>query len=415
MQKITRGRTLGLVLAVMGVALVAVTGASAGASKAQTKGPSPMTGQLRIVSHVATQASMDWLIHNFNVAYPKIKVSIQYLPTGPALNSGLLAMINSGNAPDVFFSHPSPSGDVASKPLALAGKLLDLSNRPFVKRIPPGDKALFTIKGKVYDEPIYEVASGWIINKTAFDKYGWTIPQTFGQVLSLCAKVKAQTGGSLFSFSGGITAEALLNSLGATYVFSKDPNWLLEKAKNPSKYLFSTSPLWADLFKHAIAMRDHGCFMPGWQAAGIPDLGAALAQGKTFSGLAPSAALSTYHKIMPNTTFVVVPFPGDTPQETRGMMGYNFGLAVSATTKNKAAALAFIDFAGRSGQSALQAKINGGLSLVQVKTGQLPTVLAAYAPYIKAGKIVARPDAEFPDGDDEHELEHRGREHPHQR
>ncbi len=182
--------------------------------------------------------------------------------------------------------------------------------------------------------------------------------------------------------------------MAATYVYSKDPNWLQKKAQG--KVSFETSPLWADLFKHVIAMRDRGCFMPGWQAASIQDLGRAIAQGRTYGSLAPSAALSTYNSIKPNTEFIVVPFPGNKASQTRGMMGYNFGLAVSAQTKNKAAALAFIDFAGRDGQSRLQARINGSASLVQVNTGKLPAALAAYGPLIKADKIVARSDAQFP-------------------
>jgi raffinose/stachyose/melibiose transport system substrate-binding protein len=388
--KTTRGRKLGLVLAAVGVSVISIAAASA---QTTAKGPSSQRGELRIVTHTATQASMEPLIKNFNIAYPNIKVDIQYIPTGPTLNTGLLAMINSGNAPDIFFSHPSRSGDVASPPLARAGRLLDLTKRPFVKRIPKADKAFFTVNKKVWVEPIYKVASGWIINKTAFDKNGWKVPTTFAQVLTLCDKAK-ETGGNLFSFAGPITAESLLNTMGATFVFSSDPNWLQKKAQG--KVSFSTSPLWANLFRHVIMMRDRGCFMPGWQAASVTDLGQRLAQGKTFSSMAPSAALSTYNRIVPNTNFIVVPFPGDRASQTRGMMGYNFGLAVSAQSKNKAAALAFIDFAGREGQSRLQAQINGSASLVQVNTGKLPAALAAYAPFIKANKIVARPDAQFP-------------------
>ena len=110
----------------------------------------------------------------------------------------------------------------------------------------------------------------------------------------------------------------------------------------------------------------------------------------------PSAALSTYKNLTPGDQFEVVPVPGDTPSETRGMMGYQFGLGVSSSTPNKTAALAFIDFAGREGQARLQAKINGSVSLHDVNVGKLPPELAEYAPLVKAGKIVGRPDAQFP-------------------
>ena len=390
MLKLNRGRTIGLVLAAAGVAAFAIAGASA---QPKATGPSALSGQLRIATHVATKASMDALIHNFSVAYPNIKVDIQYLPTGPTLNPAMLTMINSGNAPDIFFAHPSPAGDVASRPLAKAGKLLDLTNRPFVKRIPKSDQAFFRVNGKVYDEPIYKVASGMVVNASQYKAKGWKVPTTFGQLLTLCDKAKA-SGDALFGFAGGITSEAVLNSMGATFVFSKDPKWL--EKKEAGKVSFATSPLWASMFQHAITMRDRGCFYPGWQAFGIPNLAQLIAQHKVFTTLAPSAAISSYKALVPADDFAEFPFPGDKASDTRGMMGYNFGLAVSATTKNKAAALAFIDFAGREGQSNLQAKINGAASLHQVNTGQVPTALAAYVPFIKAGKIVGRPDAQFP-------------------
>jgi raffinose/stachyose/melibiose transport system substrate-binding protein len=177
-------------------------------------------------------------------------------------------------------------------------------------------------------------------------------------------------------------------------VFSKDPTWLQKKAAG--KVSFASSPLWANLFDHVMRMRDRGCFQPGWQAAGVPNLGQLIAQHKSYAALVPSAALSTYERLAPNDEFKVVPFPGDTAAQTRGMMGYNFGLGVSSSTKNRALALAFIDFAGREGPARLQAKINGSVSLHDVNVGKLPAELSAYAPLVKAGKIVGRPDAQFP-------------------
>jgi raffinose/stachyose/melibiose transport system substrate-binding protein len=384
----TGGRWGALALAVA----IGCAAAAAGGAAARPQA-SPLSGQLRIVTHAATKASMDALLHNFNIAYPNVKVDITYVPTGPTLTPTVMTMINSGNAPDILFAHPSPSGDVAARPLGRAGKLLDLSKRPFVKRIPKADRSLFFDKGKVYTEPIYKVASGMAIDATEFKRQGWAVPTTFNQLLTLCDKAKA-AGDSLLAFSGQVTAEGVLNSMGATFVFSKDPTWLQKKAAG--KVSFASSPLWANLFDHVMRMRDRGCFQPGWQAAGVPDLGRLISQHKAYAALVPSAALSTYQRLAPNDEFKVVPFPGDTAAQTRGMMGYNFGLGVSSSTKNKALALAFIDFAGREGQARLQAKINGSVSLHDVNVGKLPSELSAYAPLVKAGKIVGRPDAQFP-------------------
>jgi raffinose/stachyose/melibiose transport system substrate-binding protein len=121
-----------------------------------------------------------------------------------------------------------------------------------------------------------------------------------------------------------------------------------------------------------------------------------MAPGKTIMQIAPSQGISTLKAARPDVEWVSVPFPGDTAAQTRGMLGYNFSLGVSASTPNKPAALAFIDFAGRQGQSRLIATISGSISLHDVNVGNIPPALAAYKPLIKAGKIVQRPATYWP-------------------
>jgi raffinose/stachyose/melibiose transport system substrate-binding protein len=143
-------------------------------------------------------------------------------------------------------------------------------------------------------------------------------------------------------------------------------------------------------------MRDADCFQPGWAAAGPSDMVNFMAPGKTVMQIAPSQGISTLRNARPDIEWVSVPFPGDTASQTRGMLGYNFSLGISSTTSNKAAALAFIDFAGREGQSRLIASISGSVSLHDVNVGNIPAALAAYKPLFKADKIVGRPAAIWP-------------------
>src|SRR3954454_21759057 len=125
--------------------------------------PNPMTGQLRIVSHTASRVGLDALIHNFSISYPNVKVETQSLPTGAQLGTTELALINS-NPPDIFFVNPAPGGDVPLPALAQAGKLMDLSKRAFVKRIPKKDRDIFLVNGHVYVAPLFKTASGINVN-----------------------------------------------------------------------------------------------------------------------------------------------------------------------------------------------------------------------------------------------------------
>jgi raffinose/stachyose/melibiose transport system substrate-binding protein len=374
--------------AALALAAVAASGASARPAKFK---PNPLTGQIRLVSHTASRVGLDALVHNFNIAYPNVKVETQYLPTGAQLGTTLLAMINS-NPPDVFFVNPAPGGDVPMPALAAAGKLMDLTKRPFVKRIPKKDRSVFFLNGHVYAAPVFKTASGINVNMTEMKKRGWAIPTTFGQLLQLCGKAKA-SGINLIALPG-LSGQEVENAMSASIVYSAVPNW--DRMRVAGKVTFAGTPQWASVFQHLVQMRDADCFQPGWQAAGPSDMVNFMAPGKTLMQIAPSQGISTLRNARPDEEWVSIPFPGDTAAQTRGMLGYNFSLGVSSATPNKAAALAFIDFAGREGQSRLIASISGSVSLHDVNVGKLPPALAAYKPLFKADRIVGRPTAIWP-------------------
>lgn len=388
MLKNIRGRWATIVLvAVFACAAVAANGVSARPTKFK---PNPMSGQIRLVSHTASRVGLEALIHNFNIAYPNIKVETQYIPTGAQFGTTLLALLNA-NPPDVFFTNPAPGGDVPLPALAQAGKLLDLTNRPFVKRIPKDDRSIFFQKGHVYAAPLFKTASGINVNMTEMKKRGWALPTTFGQLLQLCGKAKA-AGINLIALPGQ-SGQEVENAISASVVYSADPNWDKKRLANKVKFAGSR---WAGVFQHLQRMRDADCFQPGWAAAGVPDMINLMAPGKTIMQLAPSQGISSLKAAKPDVEWASIPFPGDTAKQTRGMLGYNFALSISSTTSNKAAALAFIDFAGREGQSRLIASISGSISLHDVNVGNIPPALAAYKPLIKSGRIVGRPASIWP-------------------
>ena len=77
---------------------------------------------------------------------------------------------------------------------------------------------------------------------------------------------------------------------------------------------------------------------------------------------------------MPLITF---PVPGDTKAQTRVESTFD-GIAVNARSANLQAAKKFVSFIGREGQSRLFAKVNGGVSAIDAKTGKLPDYMRTY-------------------------------------
>jgi raffinose/stachyose/melibiose transport system substrate-binding protein len=379
-----RGRCFAPALAAAAVSLVAVT-ASAAAEKAAPK-PSSLSGEFSFVSHTGTQLALDTVIKNFNLAYPNIKVNAEYLPPGATFSQPLLARINAGNAPDVYFTNPGVGADVSAYQLGKAGKLLDLSNRPWVKRIPPAQRSLFYVGKRVYAEPVFMTASGVSYNVTLFKKYGLPIPTTFGQLLQECAKAKA-AGVHLMALPG-LAGNEVMQSMAAPFVYGSDPNW--NKRRLQGQVAFASSPGWNKALQRLAQMRDADCFMPGWQSAQTATVAQQVVSGQALAAMGPSAAIARYQPLTPQWTWASFPVPGDTKAQTIAMLGYNFSISVSSTVKDKRAALAFVDFIGREGQSKLLAKLFASASMTQVKRGKLPSELAAYAPFIKARRTIPR-------------------------
>jgi raffinose/stachyose/melibiose transport system substrate-binding protein len=367
------------------------SGSSASASTAPASRSA--SGEIRLVSHSATRVGLDQLIKNFNAEYPNIKVNAQFLPTGPA-SPAILSMVNSGNAPDIFFTNPNPSSDVPAPELGRAGKLLDLTSEPWVRNIPDRDRRIFFVDGKVYAEPIFETASGLNTDVSMFRRFGWELPRTFDDLISLCGKAKQQ-GITLIAFQNQVGKE-VVNALAATYVFSRNPNWIQDRIAGRVK--FASSPEWRTVFERLEQMRDAGCFQDGWQAAGVPDTSPLLIARRAAMNIAPSQGISQLKLVTPGVEWASLPFPGDQPGDSRAMLGYNFALSAAANTKNKPAVLAFLEFAASPDQARELAELSGSASLEQVRDGRLPPELSAYAPLVKQGELVSRLDSQWPTG-----------------
>ena len=381
---LNRRRSYWIVLAA-GVAAVAATSGPSAASR-EARPPSHLRGEFTLVSHTGTQLPFRVLIRNFNVAFPNIKVNAEYFPPGVTFSQPLLARINGGNVPDVLFTNPGPGGDVSAYQLGKAGKLLDLSNRPWVKRIPRAHRNILFVGKKVYAEPVFMTAMGVSYNATAFRRLGFQVPKTFRQLLQLCGRARA-VGIRLMALPG-LVGNNVVISASVPFVYASDPTWNTKRSRGRVK--FASSPGWLRTLNRLIAMREADCFAPGWQSANTATVAQQLVSGRAVAAMGPSAAIAQYQPLTPDQTWASFPFPGDKATDARAALGYNFSLSVSATTKNRQVALAFIDFLGREGQSRLMAKLFASVSLADARTGKIPAVLASYAPLIKADKVVPR-------------------------
>jgi raffinose/stachyose/melibiose transport system substrate-binding protein len=198
------------------------------------------------------------------------------------------------------------------------------------------------------------------------DKLGLKVPANFGQLLTMCDKIKA-AGYIPFAqgFGGGPAGFANWIANLAAFVYVQTPDWNTQRAQG--KVHFATDPQWIQSLQMIVDMQQHGCFSPG--AAGT-SVQAAMQQ--LVSGQAVMSELATVQtgalqaidpKFVPGWFLV----SAVKAQNTRIVVNAAAVLAASATTKYPDQARAFINFLGRPKQANLFNKVAGGVSDAEVK------------------------------------------------
>ena len=347
---------------------------------------------IHFVGHTGLKSSMDQVIAGFEKANPTIKVEAQYIPAGPTYGQTLITQIQGGNAPDVFYGNGGTGATESLIPLAKSGKLLDLSDQSWVKDMPDQAKPLYQVDGKTYGLLMDMAPHGILYNVANLKAAGVEVPKTFDQVLAICAKAKAS--GKVGIAFAGQQASSPTEIIAASTVYSSDPDWNTKRSNNQVTFADTTG--WQQAFDMVKQMSDAGCFQSGWQSATTQQSFEPLTAGTALMTIVPSGALGSVANGKPEE-WAVAPFPGKTEDATRVAVGYQDGLAVSATTTQKDAALKFLDYVAGDG-AAIRANLSGTVTIADAKAGTLPSTLTAFKTAFAKGTTVARPHDTWPGG-----------------
>jgi raffinose/stachyose/melibiose transport system substrate-binding protein len=313
---------------------------------------------------------MSAVIANFEKAYPNIKVDQEYLPIGTTYANALRTRLQSGNAPDVFYVTAGSGGLQSVLPLARAGFVADLASRPWAKRVPVNAKSLYYVGNKLYAVPIQLVPVAVMYQPNIYSQLGIRVPTTMSQLLAACRTAKSKGKPGLLNVAGASVQNAglLASVIAASYVLSGDPNWSDKRAAN--RVTFAGTPGWRRTLQRIVDMKNAGCFPPGVEALdNVPATGQ-FVSGNVPSWVLPSSIIGLMKGINRNIQINFYPLPGDTAAATRVNASPTDAIAVYSRTRNRAAALNFVDFWARESQSRFYASLTGAISLHQAATGQ---------------------------------------------
>lgn len=338
--------------------------------------------ELTLLASNAVRPALERMITGFERANPDSRIKATFVPATQR-NQLLLTQLKSGNAADIFVTSTGNFGPTS--PFQLGSQLLDLSGSSWIRDIPKPELEAVTYRGKVVAYPAFLTAAGVMYNKDLFDQFGWRIPTTTTELLSLCRQIRAKGKTPMIVPGADTLAQIALLSANESYVFAGSPNWL--DLRNAGKDRFVENADWRASLQSLLEMKDAGCFSP--DAAGTT-LAAAFQQ--MADGAAPMFAITTGQMgsvlaVDRRANLAMFPFPGATASDRFVGTAAGLTLGINAKTHHPEKAKSFLNFLAEPKQATLVAKLTGGISYRDASNGNLPDTWSLLAPLFKDGKF----------------------------
>jgi raffinose/stachyose/melibiose transport system substrate-binding protein len=335
-------------------------------------------------------ATLQKLVDAFNAENPGVKVS---LVSPASAGTVLRSRLTKNDIPDII----AIGGDPTYTEFQDAGMLLDLSGQPFIDKVQPTYQEILSAihidrSKKPFAVPYAANGSGVLYNKEIFTKYNVSIPKTFDELIAAANTFKKNgVNPFLLTFGDPWTILPAWNNmeLASAPAGFKDALW------NGSASFTGTHE---DILRKYIQILDLcGNDMMG---TSYNDGNVAFANGAAAMMINGNWAIPEFIKANPNMQVDLFPFPAtNDPNKNRITSGVDVLLTVSAVTKNRDAALKFLDFMCRDENIQLYIDEQKAFSAIKGVSQNDPTVTGVKE-VIAAGMVSDFPDHYYPAGFD---------------
>lgn len=352
--------------------------------------------ELRVETAGSSQPLMDEIVKRFEAEYPNIKVNA----TVSALEQyqvALLTQLAAGSAPDVMYVLPGGANPISYRQLAKAGYLLDLSDQPWVQRIPAGFKPGTQYDGKTVIYPVGQAMIGVLYNKEVFETNGVSVPRTYEEFLQACDTFQA--AGIIPVVQGNLTpwVPQLINyAVVASTVYGPNPDYPEKRATG--EVTFATTPGWLTAFNETSEMLDRGCFNDNPNGTTVDQMFQAVGTGKAAMAFMLTAALPRLAPfIEQGGSFGMFPFPAvNDPNKVYALAAPLNSYGVFSRTKHPEAAKAFIEFITRPEIIQLTVDATRDIPILKTEGVKLDPLLDLMLETVAAGRSAPSPDQTWP-------------------
>lgn len=312
---------------------------------------------------------------------PNIEIEFNFVSVDQ-FKGTLATQLQAGEGPDIM-----PSGELTEH--IRAGYLLDLTDKPFIKKYSKAALNAISYQGKVYGVPGISWFEGIFYNKEIFKKHGIAIPKTFDEMMEVHKKLKA--AGVVPQAWGNKSWEPLAKSpLGLATVdyLQTDAGRDFDVQIREGKAKFSGSELekivkiWADKYIKG------GYIVPEMLQVDYDTALKQFAQGKAAMWESGPWSVKAIKEANPNLKFDMMPFVGTKAGNEYLIGGPGVTYGVNANSKHKEAALKVLELmATPEGQQALCAGSPGSGSFLEGANIKLPEEFSGVKEVLNKGSV----------------------------
>lgn len=334
---------------------------STAATQSETKTAEQVTGEINYFTwRISPGTEGEKVITDFMTKNPGIKVNLDSNKANVEqfLNSQKIKLMSGDNI-DVTSIRPESRADYVK-----AGYLTELKDEPFLQNF--NESALNTIKvdGKLYGIPSAANIIGVYYNKDMFTKYNVKAPTNWDEFLAACDTFKKAGVDPLIQ--GGKDGWPMEFDVYPFFhqLLVKDPDLFSKIDKGEIKY---TDPMFIDTYKKVADFYKLGYVYKNTLSLPYSGAEATFRQGKAAMFIQGEWAMADFvNENKASFEIGVFPLPYNAAgEEIVVPVGIGSSEAVVASTKNKAAAMKFMEYLASPEGSAIYAK--GVSSFVPVK------------------------------------------------
>jgi raffinose/stachyose/melibiose transport system substrate-binding protein len=341
---------------------------------------------LTLVGVADEKAPLDLLTKAYTDGGAAVTFKTSYAPTDQVQTS-LRAQLGGGNAPDIHVLYPGNGSAMSTTQVAQAGLLADLTGQAWTSSIPESLKSNFSHDGKVYLFSSGLTVIGTIYNKSVFTAAGVKIPKTWNELITACEKIKA--AGKVPIAVGAQTqwvTQLITYALVASHVYRDTPDFDDQMLAGKATFLDSG---WKQSMTLYMELRDRGFFNDNPNGTTLEQQTAMVGSGKAAMAVQVAPLLPAFRDAASNKDDIdMFPFPSaDTAEQVYTWGGANVGIGVHARSKNKDAALKFIEFLGQQANINKWCEAVAAIPLKRDASSKVDPALQSFLPLLDAGRV----------------------------